>query len=74
MEDQAVHKRLVHLCRKCGWRETIPMLWADLKPRKCPDCGASFVKEPDMLLSFDSENPPKVEFPEEVEVKKGKKK
>jgi invasion protein IalB len=49
-----VHEKWVLLCKKCGWRKEVPMLWADLKPRYCNNkkCRCSFATEPEMLAAF----------------------
>lgn len=64
------HKRLEYLCLACGWRKSIPMAWADSKPRKCPNqkCKTNFQVKPDKLTSYDPENKPGQVGIEESEV------
>jgi len=67
-----LQEKWVVLCRKCGWRKEVPLMWADLKPKYCGNkkCKCSFLKDPDSLLTFDKKHPPMVEdVPEYVEEK-----
>jgi hypothetical protein len=71
-----VHDKWVLLCRKCGWKKEVPLLWADLRPKYCGNakCKCSFLKEPEMLLSFEQDNAPvNEEVVTAVEEKAGKK-
>jgi hypothetical protein len=48
--------KIEYTCKKCGWKTSIRMEWADLKPKRCCGkknglkCKTSFLKEPEALL------------------------
>jgi hypothetical protein len=44
--------RIKYECKNCGWTESLPELWGDLKPKRCMNkkCNTSFQKNPESLL------------------------
>ena len=63
-------RRVKYQCKNCGWSESLPEQWADLKPKRCMNkkCNTSFMKNPE---SLDTQFPPKLDS-EELYVKKTK--
>lgn len=63
--------KVKYTCKNCGWSDTLPAQWADIKPKRCMNrkCNTSFRKEPEALLV---ENPIETRLLKEQEERRKK--